>query len=180
MRRAIVNHRNLFTYQDDLHISHGIHQLNFGVWFQRLQDNEDTASRQLGQATFASLTTFLQGTVTNFQVVPMHTELGWRTLLGAWYVDDSMRLRRNLTFEAGLRQEFTTGWNESQGRASNYVTNAQNVLVTNPVVGNSVYTAESMPYACSARASAWPGTFSEPEKPLFARDTACIIRSSTI
>jgi Carboxypeptidase regulatory-like domain/TonB-dependent Receptor Plug Domain len=137
---GVDNHRNLFTYQDDVRISHGIHQLSMGVWFQRLQDNEDSASRQLGQATFASLTTFLQGTVTNFQVVPEHSELGWRTLMGAWYVDDSIRLRHNLTLEAGLRQEFTTGWNEADGRASNYVVNAQNILVTIPIVGNSVYT----------------------------------------
>ncbi len=33
---GIFNHRNLFTYQDDLRISHGIHQLSMGVWFQRL------------------------------------------------------------------------------------------------------------------------------------------------
>ena len=137
---GVDNHRNLFTYQDDVRISHGIHQLSVGVWFQRLQDNEDSASRQLGQATFASLTTFLQGTVTNFQVVPEHSELGWRTLMGAWYVDDSIRLRHNLTLEAGLRQEFTTGWNEADGRASNYVVNSQNILVTAPIVGNSVYT----------------------------------------
>ncbi len=137
---GVVNHRNLFTYQDDLRISHGIHQISVGVWFQRLQDNEDSASRQLGQATFASLTTFLQGTVTNFQVVPQHTELGWRSLLGAWYVDDSIHLRHNLTLEVGLRQEFTTGWNEAYGRASNYVENAQNVLITAPIVSNSVFT----------------------------------------
>ncbi len=136
---GVDNHRNLFTYQDDVRISRGIHQISFGVWFQRLQDNEDTASRQAGQATFASLTTFLQGTVTNFQVVPQHTELGWRSLFGAWYVEDSIRLRHNLTLEAGLRQEITTGWNESQGRAANYVFDSQNVLVTNPVVSNSVY-----------------------------------------
>ena len=79
---GVTNHRNLFTYQDDLRISHGIHQISMGVWFQRLQDNEDSASRQLGQATFASLTTFLQGSIGNtpFQVVPLHTELGWRSL----------------------------------------------------------------------------------------------------
>ena len=39
------------------------YQFSAGVWFQRLQDNEDTASRQLGQVTFSSLTTFLQGKV---------------------------------------------------------------------------------------------------------------------
>jgi hypothetical protein len=137
---GVSNHRNLFTYQDDLRISHGIHQFSMGIWFQRLRDNEDTASRQLGQATFASLTTFLQGTVTNFQVVPEHTELGWRSLFGAWYVEDSVRVRHNLTLTVGIRQEFTTGWNEADGRAPNYIINSQNNLDTNPSVGSSVYT----------------------------------------
>src|SRR6185437_14487243 len=109
------NHRNLFTYADDLQISKGKHQLSFGAWFQRVQDNEDSASRQLGQATFTSLTTFLQGTVSSFQVVPTATELGWRSLFGAWYAEDSIRLRPNLTVRLGVRHEFTTGWNEAFG-----------------------------------------------------------------
>ena len=142
---GVDNHRNLFTYEDDVRVSHGIHQFSAGIWFQRLQDNEDSASRQLGQATFASLTTFLQGTIgtTPFQVVPLHTELGWRSLFGAWYAEDSMKVRHNLTIEAGLRQEFTTGWNEANGRAANYVTNAQGVLETNPLLGNSAFTVNN-------------------------------------
>ena len=82
-----------------MRISRGMHQLSLGVWFQRLQDNEDSASRQLGQATFASLTYVLQGNIGNtpFQVVPLHTELGWRSLFGAWYVQDTIKLRRKLT-----------------------------------------------------------------------------------
>ena len=87
-----------------------------------MQDNETAASRTLGQATFTSLTTFLQGNVSSFQVVPTATELGWRSLFGAWYVEDAIKVRRNLTIRAGLRHEFTTGWNEDQGRAANYVT----------------------------------------------------------
>ena len=46
---GVWNRRNLFTYQDNLQISKGIHQISVGVWFQRLQDNEDSASRQLGK-----------------------------------------------------------------------------------------------------------------------------------
>ena len=49
---GVWNRRNLFTYTDNLQINKGIHQISVGVWFQRLQDNEDTASRQLGVATF--------------------------------------------------------------------------------------------------------------------------------
>ena len=71
----VWNRRNLVTYTDTVQISKGIHQISAGVWFQRLQDNENTASRRLGQASFVSLNTFLQGTLTNFQVVPNPNEL---------------------------------------------------------------------------------------------------------
>ena len=136
---GVVNHRNLFTYQDNLQISKSIHQITMGAWFQRIEDNEDSASRQTGQATFTSLTTFLQGTVSTFQVVPLHTELGWRSLFSAWFVEDSIRVRRNLTLRVGLRDEMTTGWNEAYGRAANYIFNPQGILLTSPIVGNSVF-----------------------------------------
>jgi hypothetical protein len=133
------NGRNLFTYSDDAHIVKGTHQLSLGVWFQRLQDNEDSASRQLGQASFTSLTTFLQGTVSSFQAVPTPTELGWRSLLGAWYLQDTVKLRPNLTLQAGLRDELTTGWNEVAGRAANYLVGANGALETTPRVADSAF-----------------------------------------
>ncbi len=137
---GVWNRRNIFTYTDGVQISKGRHEISAGVWFQRLRDNEDSASRQLGQASFTSLTTFLQGTVSSFQVVPSATELGWRSLFGAWYFEDAIKLRSNLTLRAGVRHEFTTGWNEVSGRAANYVTDAQGLLVTTPLVGGSAFT----------------------------------------
>ncbi|MBV9508492.1 MAG: TonB-dependent receptor [Acidobacteriia bacterium] len=136
----VWNRRNLFTYADDFQITKGRHQISIGVWFQPIQDNENTASRRLGQASFTSLTTFLQSTVSSFQAVPNPSELGWRSLFGAWYFQDTIKLRRNLTLEAGLRHEFTTGWNEVEGRAANYITDSNGVLETNPIVGNSAFT----------------------------------------
>jgi len=136
----VWNRRNLFTFTDNLQISKGIHQISTGVWFQRVQDNEDTASRQLGQATFASLTGFLQGTVTSFQVVPNHTELGWRSLFGSWHFEDTIKISPTLTLQAGVRHEFTTGWNEVAGRAANYITDAQGILVTTPRIASGVFT----------------------------------------
>jgi hypothetical protein len=134
------NRRNLFTWTDNLQITRGRHQISLGAWLQRVQDNEDSASRQLGQATFTSLTTFLQGTVSSFQVIPTASELGFRSLFGAWYVQDAIRIRHNLTLEAGLRHEFTTGWNEVAGRAANYIPDATGILETAPRVGDSVFT----------------------------------------
>lgn len=136
----VRSHRNLFTWSDDFEVSTGKHQFAAGVWFQRLQDNENSASTTLGQVNFSSLQSFLQGRISNFNVTPNRTALGWRTLLGAWYVTDKIRLRSNLTAEIGLRHEFTTGWNEVAGRAANYVTDASGALITNPRVGSSAFT----------------------------------------
>ncbi|MGH9663301.1 MAG: carboxypeptidase regulatory-like domain-containing protein, partial [Bryobacteraceae bacterium] len=150
------NRRNLSTYTDDVMISKGRHEISAGVWFQPLQDNEDTASRQLGQATFSSLQTFLQGTVSSFQTVPNPTELGFRSLFGAWYVQDAIKLRSNLTLQLGLRDEFTTGWNEVGGRGANFVTDSTGVLLTAPRVGNSVFTTNNATHLWGPRVGlAW-------------------------
>jgi hypothetical protein len=152
---GVWNRRNLFTVSDGFQVNKGIHQLSFGVWLQRVQDNEDTASRQLGVATFASLTTLLQGTVTTFQVVPDANELGWRSLFGAWYAEDAIKVSRNLTIQLGVRHEFTTGWNEESGRASNYLT-SNGVLETNPRVAASAFTQNNAKLLFSPRVGlAW-------------------------
>lgn len=159
---GVWNRRNLFTYADDVQMSKGAHQLAFGVWFQRMQDNEFSASRQTGVVAFANLMSFLQGNVATvggspgtFQVVPKATEIGWRSLFGAGYADDTIRLTNRLNLEAGLRYEFTTGWNALQGRAADYVTQ-NGVLLTAPVVGNSVFTTNNAKKLFSPRVSlAW-------------------------
>jgi hypothetical protein len=150
------NRRNLFTYADDVQSTHGIHHFSAGVWFQRLRDNEDSGSRQLGAATFATLTTLLQGTVSTFQVIPQANELGWRSWYGAWYAQDEIHLRPRLTLQLGIRHEFTSGWNEESGRGSNYITNGSGVLLTNPIVGSSILTQNNMQKLFSPRVSlAW-------------------------
>ncbi|HEY3455773.1 MAG TPA: carboxypeptidase regulatory-like domain-containing protein [Bryobacteraceae bacterium] len=136
----VWNRRNLFTWSDDFQVTSGRHQISTGVWFQRLQDNETTASTTLGQVNFSNLQTFMQGTISNFNVTPNRTGLGWRTLLGAWYVQDTIRLRPNLTLELGLRHEFTSGWNEVAGRAANYTTDARGALLSDTRVGKAALT----------------------------------------
>ena len=153
---GVWNRRNLFTYSDTVQISKGRHQVSMGVWFQRLDDNENTASRQLGQASFSNLTTFLEGIVTTFQVVPDPNELGWRSLYGAWYFEDAVKLRPNLTLQAGIRHEFSTGWNEVSGRAANYVTDSTGALVTTPRIGDSAFTQNKAKLLLSPRVGlAW-------------------------
>jgi hypothetical protein len=131
--------RNLFTFDDHVFWSHGRHQVEAGGWLQRLQSNDNLAQNQYGQASFASLATFLQGTVKTFTVVPDPTELGWRSWMGAGYIEDTFRLNPRLELRGGIRFESTNGWNESQGRAANYgFTNG--IINTNPTVGTSALT----------------------------------------
>jgi Carboxypeptidase regulatory-like domain len=131
--------RNLFTYDDHIAWSHGRHQIEAGVWIQRIQANDNLAQDQWGQASFSNLTSFLQGTISTFTVVPTPTELGWRSIEGAGFVQDAIKLRPNLDLRVGFRFESTDGWNESHGRASTYVFSG-GVIQTNPLVSASAFT----------------------------------------
>ncbi len=146
--------RNLFTYEDRVSLTKGRHQFSAGVWFQRLRSNENIALSQFGQATFTGLQTFLQGTA-SLLFDPASTPLGWRSWFGAWYVEDSIRLGPNLKVTLGFRDEFSNGWNEVSGRASNYeFTNG--VINTNPTIGSSVFAVNNAKFLPQPRvAAAW-------------------------
>ncbi|HWF14261.1 MAG TPA: carboxypeptidase regulatory-like domain-containing protein [Candidatus Acidoferrales bacterium] len=134
-------HRNLFTYEDQIAWTKGRHQFKFGAWFQRFQSNENIALSQYGQATFPSLTNLLSGTfgTGSFLIDPSSTPLSWRALFGAIYAEDVIRVGPSFTLSLGYRQEFSTGWNEAYGKASNY-TFTNGVINTQPQIGNSVFT----------------------------------------
>jgi hypothetical protein len=126
--------RNLFTEDDHVYWSHGRNQVEAGVWLQRVQANDLLAQDQYGQASFSTEQTFLQGTVATFTLVPAPTELGWRSLEAAAYLEDTIKVTPRLELRAGFRSESTNGWNEAQGRASNYAL-VNGVLQTTPIVG---------------------------------------------
>jgi len=134
--------RNLYTFDDHVTVTRGRHQLEFGAWFQRFQSNETIALSQFGQATFSSLETFLNGTISSFLFDPSPTEMNWRSLLGAWYGQDTIRVTPKFTMTLGFRDEFTTGWNEAHGRASNYMF-SNGVISTEPHVGDSLFTVDN-------------------------------------
>lgn len=133
--------RNLFTTEDSLAAVKGINQLTAGVWFQRIQANDELALGQYGQANFASLSDFLRGTVGTFSAVLSPTPLGWRSLEGAWFAEDAIRIKRGLNATLGFRDEFTDGWNEGYGRASNYVFATDGVMETQPRIARSTFVA---------------------------------------
>ncbi len=128
--------RNLFTEDDHVYWSKGRQQIEAGAWLQRIEANDLLAQDQYGQASFSTETTFLQGTVATFTLVPAPTELGWRSFEGAGFFEDTIKVTPRFELRAGFRSESTNGWNESQGRASNYAI-VNGVLQTTPVVGSS-------------------------------------------
>ncbi len=135
--------RNLFTYADDVQLTRGSHLLSFGVWFQQVQSNDDAANQRNGVASFAGLTQLIQGQATQVVGVLNPAEIGWRQLEGAWYVEDSVHVRSNLTVTLGLRHEFNNGWNSPAGEASNYVFGPNGVLLPTPVVGRHVFSTNN-------------------------------------
>src|SRR5437660_6791161 len=63
--------------------------------------------------------------------------LVYRSLEAAWYVQDEIKLRPNLTVRLGLRDEMTNGWNEVVGRCTNYFYDSNFIIETNPRIGSS-------------------------------------------
>ena len=152
--------RNLYTFEDQVTLTRGRHQLEFGAWFQRFQSNETIALSQFGQATFTGLQTFLKGTISTFLFDPSPTEMNWRSLFGAWYAQDTIRINPRLTVTLGFRDEFTTGWNEAHGRAANYtfingvISSGPNGLPTH--IGDSLFTVNNAKFLPQPRiAAAW-------------------------
>jgi hypothetical protein len=133
---AIV--RNLLTLDDHAYYTVGKHTIQAGVWVQRLQSNDNLAQDQYGQASFASLSTFLAGNIKTFTYAPQTAELGWRALYVDGFFEDTYRVSPRLEVRAGFRSQSSTGWSESQGRAGVY-TFTNGIISTSPsVVQNAI------------------------------------------
>ena len=147
--------RNLYTLDDHVFYSSGHHQLEAGAWLQHLQSNDNLAQNQYGQASFATLTTFLQGTAKTFTVVPAPTPLNWQNYMGAAYLEDAWQIIPSLELRAGIRFESTNGWNEAHNRASRYgFTNS--VIDSTPTTGASALTNNRATFLPEPRAGfAW-------------------------
>jgi Carboxypeptidase regulatory-like domain len=147
--------RNLYTYEDRVSWTRGRQQYDFGVWLQQFQSNETLALSQYGQATFTSLQTFLTGVTSSFLYDPAPTEMNWRSLFGALYAQDTIRMTPNFTLTLGFRGEFSTGWNEVHGRAANY-TFENGVISSQPRIASNAFTTNNAKFLPEPRVGiAW-------------------------
>ncbi|PYS04500.1 MAG: hypothetical protein DMG12_10005 [Acidobacteria bacterium] len=111
---------NSFQWTDDAVLIKGVHALQFGALVERMQDNLLLTSRINGVFKFSSLSDFLTNRPRNFTgllPVPIPT-FGIRQTLFGTYVQDDIRVRKNLTINAGVRYEMATVPTEAHGRLS--------------------------------------------------------------
>ena len=124
--------RNLFTYADQVTLTHGKHLLEAGVWFERIQANDTLIQDQYGQASFTSLA--IVPARAHGQHLHLRSALTYAAGLAVArrcvLLQDTIKLRPSLELVLGFRGESTNGWNEAHGRASNYLFNSNGVIVT--------------------------------------------------
>ena len=138
----LVGIREYYSVADDLRFTKGKHSYSAGVWIQRIHQNQSgSAQFSAGGASYGTMLTFLQDIPSNpFNLNRNPVMLGYRTTEGAWYFQDEMKVRSNLTLRLGLRHEMTDGWNEVAGRCSNYTFDKNFVISTEPRIGHSCLT----------------------------------------
>jgi len=136
-----ANALNLFTGSDDLHLTKGRHSFSLGAWLQRVQENQSgPAQNKSGTVAYQTLLAFLQDSPTAFNANVVVTPLGYRQWEGAWYVQDEMKLKSNLTLRLGLRDEMTNGWNEVKSRCANLIFDQNGLPLSDPLIGRSCLT----------------------------------------
>jgi len=139
-QNPFYNNRQNYTVSDDLRMTTGRHNLSMGAWFMQVRQTAFSSAQQnAGTVSYSTLLAFLQDQPTQFSFQASPTELNYRSTQAAWYFQDEVKLRSNLTVRLGLRDEMTTGWNEKDGHAANYWFDQKGVIQTNPHIGRSPF-----------------------------------------
>ena len=132
--------RSHTTWADDVRFTKGNHSMSAGAWVQRVQQNMyGGAQYTAGTANYNTLLAFLQDNLTQFFATSNPQPLYFRSTEVAWYLQDDIKLKPNLTLRLGLRDELTNGWNELRGHAANYVFDFNGIIQTGPRIASSAF-----------------------------------------
>ena len=121
---------NTWMFSDGLTKVWGRHSIKIGGEFRYLQINERNTCAPNGDFTFSGLETgvdfadFLLGAPTSYNQCSQQF-LDSRTRYGGAYVQDSFKVRPNLTLNLGLRWEVSMPWYDTQGKIETIVPGEQ-------------------------------------------------------
>jgi len=119
---------------DDITFVRGAHSLKVGAIFKRMLDLQTAVSSGGGRYTInGGLADMIAGRSNslNFQWPTTSSNRDWRQNLFGAYIQDDYKIRRNLTLNLGVREEFVTSPTEIEGRCANM----PDVSLNAPVVG---------------------------------------------
>ena len=98
-------HSKTINFQSDLDYVRGLNSWRAGVWLDNGWHRSDDTSNYLGTYTFENLDAYTAGLPRSFTRRIGDPNIRYRTLQGALYVQDDIRLRKNLTLSPGVRYE---------------------------------------------------------------------------
>lgn len=96
------------------------HHVKFGVEFRRTFINGYFDAGYRGRLDFASLQDFLQGNLSGGRSARGDSQRGTFQNSYAWYFQDSFQVRRNFTFNYGIRWDYYGVIGEERDRLSNF------------------------------------------------------------
>jgi hypothetical protein len=102
----------IFNLASDLDYVRGIHSVRAGITFDAGSWRSDTTSNYLGTYTFESNDAFLAGTPRSYTRRIGDPLINYFDVRGGLYVQDDIRVRRNLTLSPGVRYELQTHVND--------------------------------------------------------------------
>jgi hypothetical protein len=101
-------HTRNFSLGSDLDYVRGIHSIRTGVLVEGASFRSDSHTNYLGTYTFENLDTFLAGRPRSYTRRIGDPNVRYRNLQLGLYVQDDIRLRKNLTITPGVRYEAQT------------------------------------------------------------------------
>ncbi len=107
-QRAGGQHTRGFTAASDLDYVRGIHSYRAGLEFNYLRVRANDTTNYLGTYTFQSPEAFAVGDPSSYTRRVGDPDIRYTNLQSGLYLQDDMRLRRNVTLSAGARYEAQT------------------------------------------------------------------------
>ncbi len=120
-----VANDHIFQWVDNVSWNHGRHSIKFGAEIRRDRYNEAGNQDLRGQLTVTKQATnyefsdYMLGYVTQNQDAATMGIGQFRATSQAYYIDDSWKVRPNLTVSLGLRYEFVPPWSDKGGSSTN-------------------------------------------------------------